>query len=176
MASYGSQQYQQQQQQQQQYQQQQQQMPLSPGLGPGQTQLLLQSPKKPGLPPESGVVPPPPPPVPLNMEGKTCGGPANHEWFLKKPGSIGIVARKSPGGTETRTISRRLFECNITTWADVCYRICSCRLQEIRSPGSDSVHMRLLSRSNSTRGGARNPSLALPGNGEGGSGGRAKAR
>ena len=161
MASYGSQQYQQQQQQQQ-YQQQQQQMPLSPGLGPGQTQLLLQSPKKPGLPPESGVVPPPPPPVPLNMEGKTCGGPANREWFLKKPGSIGIVARKSPGGPETRTSSRRLFECNITIWAEVCYRICFCRMQEIRSPGSDSVHMRLLSRSNSTRGGARNPPLALP--------------
>ena len=72
MASYGSQQYQQQQQQQQHYQQQQQQqVPLSPGLGPGQTQLLLQSPKKPGVPPESSVVQPPPPPVPLNMEGKT---------------------------------------------------------------------------------------------------------
>ena len=80
MASYGSQQYQQQQQQQQQQQyqqQQQQQVPLSPGAvnWPGQTQLLLQSPKKPGLLPESSVVqpPPPPPPVPLNMEGKTLG-------------------------------------------------------------------------------------------------------
>ena len=125
MASYGSQQYQQQQQQQQQYQQQQQ-MPLSPGLGPGQTQLLLQSPKKPGLPPESGVVPPPPPPVPLNMEGKTCGGPANHEGFLQKPGSIGLCDN-IPRGAGDEDEFPADFPSVTLRFGPTNARICSCR-------------------------------------------------